>query len=230
MNLREQRLEAPARRLINNFGALPDVGPCHVTTLTRVVTESARLIRQLNAAVASFALRRFELFDPADRSVAARGGYERGLRTIRIPASILDEPDEPEAAYLLGHDLQHALNSFEVSGHHDRDSSDQLPDLLMVDRLEESRTAIAGWNALVDHLRSRWPDLTLQDVHTASPDRADAVVIMEPGGLIAPRPNLLINDDLTIDPSFRNLRGMAENYADRLPIRAAYEGYPQVGV
>jgi len=226
MNLRDQRLEAPARRLINNFGALSDVGPYHVTTLTRVITESAHLIRQLNAAVASCGLRRFELFDPS----VSRGGYQRGPRTIRIPTLILDEPDETETAYLLGHDLQHALNSAAITEHPHHDATAQLPDLLMVDRLEESRTAIAGWNALVDHLRSHGPELTLQDVYTASPDRAGSVVIMEPGGLITQRPNVLINDDLTIDPSFRNLQGMAQNYADRLPVSVTYEGYPQLGV
>lgn len=230
MNLRDQRLEAPARRLINNFGALPEVEPHHVTTLTRVITESAHLIRQLNAAVASCGLRRFELFDPTDPSVSARGGYERGLRTIRIPAPVLDEPDETETAYLLGHGLQHALNSSAATGHHDHDAAAQLPDLLMVDRLEESRAAIAGWNALVDHLRALQPDLTLQEVYTASPDRADGFVIMEPSGIVAARPNLLINEDLTLDPSFRNLHGVAQNYTDRLPIPHAYGGYPQVGV
>lgn len=230
MNLRDQRLEAPARRLINNFGAMPEVEPCHVTTLTRVITESAHVIRQLNAAVASSVLRRFELFDPTDRSVSASGGYQRGLRTIRIPAPVLDEPDESEAAYLLGHDLEHALNSSAVVRHHDHDADGQLPDLLMVDRLAESRTVIAGWNALVDHLRALRRDLTLQDVYTASPARADSVVIMKPGGIVAVRPNLLINDDLTLDPSFRNLHGMAQNHADLLPIPDAYEGYPQVGV
>lgn len=227
MNLRDQRLEAPARRLINNFGALPDVGPYQISTLTRVITESTHLIRQLNAAVASCSLRRFDLIDP---TVADGGGYEPGIRTILIPEPVLDEPDEPEAAYLLGHDLQHALNVSSVVGHHDHQLADHLPAVLTIDRLEEARAAIAGWNALVDHLRSTWPELSLQDLYTASPDRASTVVIMEPGGMVRPHPNLMVNDDLTIDPSFANLEAMAENYADQLPIPAAYEGYPQVGV
>jgi len=230
MNLRDQRLETPARRLLNNFGALSDVEPCHVATLTRVITESAHLIRQLNAAVASCGLRRFELFDPTDASTDRLGGYDRMLRTIRIPATVLAEGDEPEIAYLLGHDLQHALNSSAGTDHRSHDATGRLPDLLMIDRLEESRTAIAGWNALVDHLRSRRPDLTLQDVYTTSPDRATSVVIMEPALGIAPSRNLLINDDLTVDPSFHNLQAMAQNYTDQLAIPPAYERYPQVGV
>lgn len=222
MNLRDQRLEAPARRLINNFGALPEVGPYRASTVTRVISESAHLIRQLNAAIAASGLRRFDLFDPS----VATGGYEADLRTIRIPAPVLDEPDETETAYLLGHELQHALNAAGI-GHHDLTAA--LSDLA-AERSQESRALIAAWNALVDHLRAHRPDLTLRDLSTASPDRAASVVIMAPGGIIIPRANLMINDDLTIDPSPANLEAMAQNYADQCQVVAPYEGYPQVGV
>jgi hypothetical protein len=223
-------LDPQAQQLLIDFAQQPGVAPEHATTLASVINNSPVLIKEINTAVATGDLRRFDAL-PANANMG--GGYDPSNQTISIPLAILSPAQEAETAFVLGHEVQHAINApatnqasqqfftdLDTAARGNHDYTAAMASAIQVRRWDEASANLAGWNALVDHVRQHKPNATLRDVSMANPTRAADFVYADASGSTLPRPNLSLNPDMTVDHNQHNLEGMGRNYFDLPPERA----------
>jgi hypothetical protein len=219
----ELELDPAARDLLDR---LRRTHPENAAALATVIDRSPHLIRQINAAVANSHLEKFEVL--ADDHPQRKAGYDPGDRSVTLSQSSL--ANKGETAFILGHEVQHAINWPETSRAErlfeedvkvvarrdgDHDYTQAMSDALDVNRRDEASANIAGWNALVEQVRLDDPDATLDQIAEAFPRGAEDVVETGDGPAVV-RSNLTLDNDLTLDPrNPDNLEGMGQNYFDK---------------
>lgn len=229
------RLTSRAIHVVASFDAgVTDPRSRAAGLLHTVIADSPHLTAQLNAAVASGRVTRFEHL-PADTN--ASGQYTPATGAVQLRAQDLPRPDHAELAFVLGHELQHAINApamdraiptffheVHAAAQSTLDYTDAIERLVNAQRQDEARANLAGWNAMVDIQKRKHPGATLGEVAQASPDRAIDFATAGLDGAWTARPNIMINSDLTVDLSDHNIKGMGENFFDK-PAKHTGLGY-----
>ncbi|SDS65426.1 hypothetical protein [Microlunatus soli] len=222
------RLSDRARAVIDDFANHPGVTPDHVGCLRAAIYSSPALAQNFDNAVRGGTLDRLR---PLPESSSAGGTYEATHRSISFPLSKLNRANVDEATFVLGHEVQHALNRRETSradqaffddldrsARHDQDYTRPIARVVRAHRRDEASANIAGWNALADRLRQRHSDLTLEMIRNAARWRSlDFVERDRTTRELRPRGSLVILADGRIDPTPTNVEAMARAYVDRLP-------------
>lgn len=214
------------RRLIRMFAGLPNVTRGHVATLRQVIDGSPLITWQLNEATRRDELHELEVL-PA--TTHAGGAYDGDRRTISIPLDLLAPSAEPETAFVLGHELQHALGNatsrqqteqfFEaaeaaVQGNHDYTPT--IGAYLSAHRDDEAAAHLAGWNAMIDWVELHIPDPTIDDVVLVNRSRVWDFVDPR-GDSFVIKPQLVVRPDLRFDLSPQNVAAMGVYYFDKRP-------------
>ena len=156
-----------AQAVIDDFAARPGVTHDHVGCLRAVIHSSPELARSFDKAISSGDLGRLL---PLPESSSAGGTYEAANRSISLPLIKLTRTNVNEATFVLGHEVQHAINRQETrradlaffhdidqSARHDQDYTRPIARVIRAHRRDEASANIAGWNALADRLRHRDP-------------------------------------------------------------------------
>jgi hypothetical protein len=228
-------LNPQAQALIQQFGLQPGVTPDNVANLQLVLNSSPALIDQVNRAAASGELKKLEILAPGTN---AGGTYNPTTRAISLPSAMLTtRPGQPfdmgEPVFVLGHELQHGLNradtqkAYDLSGKEmeaeakrpaaSHDYTPMIAKRLAQNRHDEATAEIAGFNAVVGHVKQSNPKATLADVFEQNTHRmADFI---DKSATVPPvytlKPNLTQNADLTLSPTPANIEAMGQNYFDK---------------
>lgn len=209
------------------------------------VGNSPELVAQINAAVASGDLTGFAAL-PAGTN--AGGQYNPTSRVMQLPLSIMDTPGTPagarfdagELTFVMGHEIQHAINRPTVSAAYTTFDTDvgrigqgaqvvhdytaPLNALLTANRNDEATANIAGYNATIGMLRSgnggRNP--TLEEIYRANPGRMQDVIAVTPGTpqTYALRAGYTQGADMTLAADAANIQTMTRQYVDMPAARA----------
>ncbi|MEE7545719.1 hypothetical protein HF319_00490 [Xanthomonas sp. Kuri4-1] len=226
-------LSPEALKVVDDFQGAPGVTPGHVEQLKRYFADSPELARQLNEAVDQKRVSSFRpLTDPH-----AGGSYDPVNRSIQLPLAQLASPAGVPASsrgnltFVLGHELQHSAFSADAEaarqqflveartiarGSHDYTAAAEK--VLSNNREDESRAQIAGWNATVSRVRGSVEQPTLEDIYRTAPGRMRDFIDTSSGsrGLVyAMKPNLVVNEDMTLSATPANIEAMGKNYFDK---------------
>jgi hypothetical protein len=232
-------LSSQAQAIVMAFGRQPGVTQDQVNNLRAVINASPVLVDQVNHAVAAGHLKQIVPLPHAN----AGGEYDAKTKTIRLPLATLTSPppgtlpfNAGEPTFVLGHELQHGFNhAAKAQAYRDffheaarkaqesgslRDYTVATAKLIAANRRDEASAEIAGWNAVVDRVKSANPNPTLQDIYEERPGRIMDFIDQSPGGpphTYKLKPNLSLNPDLTLSPTAANLEAMGRNYFDKPP-------------
>lgn len=232
-------LSSQAQAIVTAFGQQPGVTQDQVNNLRAVINASPVLIDQVNNAVAAGHLRHIAPLLHAN----AGGEYDAKNKTIRLPLAMLTSPppgappfNAGEPTFVLGHELQHGFNhaakaqAYRAFFHEavrkaqepvaPRDYTAATAKLIAANRRDEAAAEIAGWNAIVDRVRSTNATPALGDIYKENPRRlADFIdrTGNHPNFAYNLKPNLTLNPDLTLSPTAANLEAMGRNYFDNPP-------------
>jgi hypothetical protein len=229
-------LSSQSQALLTSFGQQQGVTADQVRNLEGVINSSPALIDQVNAAVASGYLTKFQLL-PA--GTHAGGTYDGQNKAINLPASALTmtgpraQTQANDLTFVLGHEIQHSFNhaatqqaystfssEVESAALTTHDYTGPIGKLIAANRRDEASAEIAGWNALAGRVSAANPAATLGDMHGATWRAADFVARTPgPPASYSAQPNLAINADLTIAPTAANIEAMGQNYFDKSPSR-----------
>lgn len=224
--LGDKRLALRSARLLRDFAALPPVSPDHAATLLRVIDSSPLIRWQLNRTTHTGELTEFSVLPD---EINAGGSYDADARQISIPLRMLTREREPEIAFVLGHELQHALASadfrrsidqffaaVEVAAHENYDYTAAIGGYLGWRRDDEATANLVGWNAMVDWVDDRLPDASLEDVVLVGGARTSDFV--DPRGFsFQTKPLLIPRPDLRFELTRDNVEAMARYYYDKPP-------------
>jgi hypothetical protein len=216
------QLSPQARHVVVGFGQQAGVTPLRAKQLEYLVDHTSYLIDQVNHAVATGNLHGFV---PQDPSVKAGGTYQPTTRQITVPVEMLDNPGD--AVFVLGHEVQHALNrpavdrarqQFPLDVHQkvlqgSRDYTEPAANLMAAQRRDEASANLAGWNALVSHVRSYDPNASMAHI-AAQTWRTQDVVQVQNGNYVA-RPDIGLQADASALFTAANIEGMAKNFVDK---------------
>lgn len=224
MHDREYELSFRVERLIDDFGRRQGGSVKFADAIRIVIGKSHTLAKQIDAAVSKGLLERLELLPPGSTAI---GEYHADGRFIRLGSDVESEPGT--AAFVLGHETQHALNSpltsrvirrFHQEVAHTaattRDYTMAVQTLIRSCRWDESSSTLAGLNALVGYVRGTRPEAQLSDVFDAAPSAA-ADYIIDQDRSARYIPSLKANDDLTIPITLDNIEAVAREYFDKSP-------------
>lgn len=244
-------LTPQAQAAISSFAQEPGVTPEHQANLQGVITASPALIDQINAAVAQAHLIKIT---PLPAGSTSGADYDASKREIRLPLNNLmvdprlDQPYQAtaragEITFSLGHELQHGLNRIATQetlaafasnvreiakgGHAPRDYTAPAVEILRQRRLDEASAQIAGWNAIVSRVKSSSHDPSLENIFDAQPGRMSDFIERSQNGppySYALKPNLTLNQDMTLSPTPANLEAMGQNYFDKPALVAKLGG------
>ena len=225
-------LNPQAQAIIGTFASRAGVKQDHARNLQAVIASSPALIDQINAAVAQGHLQRImPLTNPH-----AGGQYNGVHKEMRLPLKILATPpsgqrfNAGELAFVLGHELQHGFNHAATlqayqdftkeaaqAATSDHDYTDEIGKLISTNRRDEAAAEIAGWNAVVSMIATTKQNPTLQDVFNAQPGRMSDFIDRSrtPPYAYSLKPNLALNQDLTMSPTPSNVEAMGRNYFDK---------------
>lgn len=225
-------LNPQAQAIISTFASRTGVKQDHAKNLQAVITSSPALIDQINAAVAQGHLQRImPLTNPN-----AGGEYNGAHKEMRLPLAILATPppgqalNAGEVAFVLGHELQHGFNHAATlqayqdfmkeatqAATTDHDYTDEIGKLISTNRRDEAAAEIAGWNAVVSMVATTKQNPTLQDVFNAQPGRMSDFIDRSrtPPYAYSLKPNLALDQDLTMSPTPSNVEAMGQNYFDK---------------
>ena len=225
-----------AQALITAFGSQPGVTPDHLNNLQAVINASPVLIDQVNGAVAQGHLKKIvPLTNPH-----AGGEYHGQHKEMHLPLARLASPaagrklDAGELTFVLGHELQHGFNHAATmqayqdfvkvarqAAKTDHDYTGEIDDLLAANRRDEAGSEIAGWNAVVSHVKTTKTNPTLGDIYDFQPGRMKDFIDRAgsyPNYTYAPKPNLTLNPDFTLSATPANLEAMGRNFFDKAPV------------
>ncbi|HSX64716.1 MAG TPA: XVIPCD domain-containing protein [Pseudoxanthomonas sp.] len=233
-------LSSQAQAIVTAFGQQPGVTQDQVNNLRAVIYASPLLVAQVNNAVAAGHLKQLAPLPHAN----AGGEYDAKNKTIRLPLAMLTSPppgappfNAGEPTFVLGHELQHGFNhTAKAQAYRDffheavqkaqepilpRDYTAATAKLIAANRRDEAAAEIAGWNAVVDRVRSTNATPTIGDIYKQNPTRlADFVdrTGNHPNFTYNLKPNLTLNPDLTLSATPANLEAMGVNYFDKAPV------------
>ncbi|MBB3180541.1 XVIPCD domain-containing protein [Variovorax sp. Sphag1AA] len=205
--------------------------------LLGVIEASPVLAQQMNTAVAMGHLRHFAVM-PADENAGA--SYSPDAQAINLKEADLLNPRKRHAlTFILGHEIQHAINGEHTiqaarqfdkdvrrvleSGLPIHDYSRSVDQMLAVNRSDEASAHIAGWNALVSRLTQERPGAGLSEVAELARyvDYAnDFIDVKNEDGQesAVAKPGFAINSDLSITVDSRNIEAAAKHYFDKAPL------------
>jgi len=223
MNNRLGQPGQAAEVLLQDLSEQPGVDPDSVRTLRQVIANSAVLGRQIDAAVSRGVLRRFARLGSAR---GAEGAYDPADRAVMISEDVLTDP--AESAFVLGHEVQHALNSPTIDQSVSRlyaslrrnadttlDYTAAIGNAIRDNRWDEAPANLAGWNALADFARRPGKPLRLRAILDAALTETRGFVEgSDPLRLV---PGLTPNPDLTFSFSPENIETMARRFFDTRP-------------
>lgn len=229
-------ISTEAQAVIDEFAGKPGVAPAQVAHLKSTLEASPTLAEQFNAAVAAGHLRHLSLLPPAAN---AAGTYDGAGKTINLSGELLTsaasgQPGSRELTFVLGHELQHGFNhaattaAYDAFGQHVKgiaqshapvhDYTSAVQALIAANRRDEAGAQIAGWNALVDQVRTAKPDATLADVYKANPGRMADFILKD--DTVSP-PAFELRAGLAVEPQLRmaataaNVEAMGGYYFDK---------------
>jgi hypothetical protein len=146
--------------------------------LRSTIESSPALMQQINTAIEQRGLEHFAVMLDGQHAGA---DYDAGKKTINLKElDLLNPLKQDNLTYILGHEVQHALNHDRTqhgyeqfdrnimkilqSGQpiHDYDSA--RDEILSINRNDEASAHIAGWNALISRIKQASPQATLDDV------------------------------------------------------------------
>ena len=222
------RLSAAAEALVADFARQPGVTAAHHDQLGAIIDSSPVLALQLETAAGRGDLRRVR---PLPETSPAAAVYEPSSRTIHLRLSRLTPATVDETTFVLGHEVQHALNRPELqaadfdffrqtdrAARRGQDYTAVLSDILATHRKDESVANLAGWNALADSLENRFGQTSPELITARLPARAMDFVRRSPDtGELTPQAGLVINSDSRIELTPRNVEAMGRTYVDRSP-------------
>ncbi len=240
-------LSPQAQAVVTAFGHQPGVTPDQVNNLQMVINASPALVDQVNNAVAAGHLQHFAPLMHAN----AGGEYDGQHKTMRLPLAMLTTPplgqlpfDAGEPTFVLGHELQHGFNHAATAQAYQtffnevrqkaqeptgpRDYTAATANLISANRRDEAGAEIAGWNAVVDRVKSTNPNPSLKDIYEEQPGRMQDFIDVSRGA--APhtytlKQNLTLDPDISLSASAANLEAMGQNYFDKPPINPGGLGY-----
>lgn len=228
-------LNPQALALLAQFGQQPGLTPDQYANLQKAINSSPPLIDQINGAVAAGHLLKFELLPVGTN---AGGTYNPATKAIALPAAMLTTPsplpfDMGEPVFVLGHELQHGFNRIQTQQAYDRSAKEMeavakspapvhdytsvIERRIAQNRHDEASAEIAGFNAIVGHVKSTNPKATIADIYEANDTRiADFITksnTTPPTYTL--KPNLSLNPDLTLSATPANIEAMGKNYFDK---------------
>lgn len=225
-------LSPQAQAIISTFGSRTGVKQDHANNLQAVIASSPALIDQINDAVAQGHLQQImPLTNPN-----AGGEYNGARKEMRLPLTVLATPppgqafNAGEVAFVLGHELQHGFNhAATVQAYQDftkeatqaattdHNYTDEISKLISTNRRDEAAAEIAGWNAIVGMVATSKQNPSLQDVFNAQPGRMSDFIdrSQTPPYAYSLKPNLALNQDLTMSLTPSNVEAMGQNYFDK---------------
>lgn len=200
------------------------------------IRNSPGLQDEINAAVAGGRLRAFA---PLPRGINAGAAFDYESGQLQLPLSMLDSPgrgrafDGNELTFVLAHECRHATarpgveraeQRFEQNIERIAQSADPvhdytgpLRDVIETHRRDEGRAHIAGYNAVVSHLRQTNPHPTLEDIYRANPERMDQFIERSTSAppTYALRPGLALGPDMSLQTDEKNAQWAGRHYFDR---------------
>ncbi|SDS65705.1 M48 family metalloprotease [Microlunatus soli] len=219
------KLTRQAKRVIATFGSGEAGTRGQVAVLRQVIKQSPHLKAQLNDAVASGRLTGFGALAP---SANAGGEYWPSSGLIKLPSAIVTLSTKEELAFILGHEMQHALNAPTVASavrdlyfdahaaaQSSHDYTNAVAHVVQAHREDEASATLAGWNAMLDCHRSLEPWEAVHEIVRTNEFRARDFVERKFDSTWGVRPNLHLNSDLTVDLSPQNIEGMGKNFFDK---------------
>ena len=232
-------LTPQAQALLTKFAQHPDVTPDQAANLEAAINSSPALIEQINKAVADDHLK---IIVPLPAGKHAGGEYVAASETVRLALPMLaataNKPFNPaEVAFVLGHEVQHgfehaavakAYSHFHVEAKQEATEKAAIHDYTTVianpiaaNRRDEAAAEIAGWNAMLDQIKSANENPTLADIYEKNKFRM-ADFIDRSGNNSSEyayvlKPNLTLNPDLSLSPTHANIEAMGQNYFDKVP-------------
>ena len=235
-------LSPDALKVVNDFGNEPGVTKPHVDQLKQLLADSPELAGQLNEAVDQKLVTSFKpLTDPH-----AGGSFDPIGHSIQLPLTKLVGPNgvaPPSAGdltFVLGHELQHSTFSPDAEAARQQfmteartiartthDYTSAAEKVIASNREDESRAEIAGWNATLSRVKGGTPQPTLEDIYRAASGRMRDFIDTAAGsqGLVYTlKPNLSLNQDLTMSATPANIEAMGVNYFDK-PAQDTQIGY-----
>lgn len=225
MRAQARRLSAAAEQTVAQLAAHPAVDPAAVHVLRTVLNVSPDLAAQVNTAVAVGDLRGFEPLPPTS---STGGEYHPDTKIIRVAVRILTPSQMNEIAFVMGHEVQHALNrratQRAVDTFHrdvvrtassDHDYTAAVDRLLSAQRADEASANVAGWNALAGYREFIHGRVTIDDMARANPRTRDAVARDPLTGRHRLRDGFKINSAGRLGQSSENVRAMARTYVDK---------------
>lgn len=211
-------------RLLRDFERDRNTPPGFAETLRVAIAGSPILAKQLDSAMSKGLLKRLAMLPPDS---SASGEYHARTQLIKLSPDLQSKPGV--AAFVLGHESQHALNSpttsrLVVQFHRDvarsaatdRDYTAAVRTVIGSYRWDEASSTLTGWNALVGYVRSTRRRVRLTDVVRAAPKVAVDFVIRR-GGKAQYFSSLESADDLTLPPTPENIEAVARKYFDKSP-------------
>jgi hypothetical protein len=230
----EERLD----RMLSDFERAHDTATSTPgRNLRTLLEESPELERRFVDAVKHDQLRTFE---PLPANVNAAATYSSDTGAIRLPLDALARTYASDANTLsmlsvLGHEIEHARFSdeknavigafeqriFDIArspGPHDY--TDAIRPVLAVQRENEARAEIGGFNAYAARVMADHPGAGLKELYEAHPLLAQAYIDRtgkSPSFGYAMKPGLTLDADNTIAASPENIEAMSRLYFDLPP-------------
>lgn len=230
----EERLD----RMLSDFERAHDTATSTPgKNLRTLLQESPELERRFLEAVQHDQLKTFEAL-PANANAAAT--YSADTGTIRLPLDALAQIHASETNALsmvsvLGHEVEHARFSdekkhivdafeqriFDIArspGPHDY--TDAIKPFLAIQRENEARAEIGGFNAYVARVMADHPGAGLREIYETLPLLAQAYVDRTgkaPSFSYAMKPGLTLDADNTLAATPANIEAMSRHYFDLPP-------------
>lgn len=229
-----EHLSQRSQDILTGFSHQAGVSADQVANLRAAIESSPALVTEFNQAVAQGYLRQVvPLTNPH-----AGGEYSSANKAMNLPLDALTtgSPNysQGNVIFVLGHELQHGFNNattkqatqdfyshakqIAMSSAATHDYTAAVDTLITANRHDEASAEIAGWNAVVSSVKATKPNPTLDDIYDKIPGRmADFLDYDRSTASYVHKPNITLNEDLTLSPTEPNVKGMGENYFDHLP-------------
>jgi hypothetical protein len=230
----EERLD----RMLSDFERAHDTAASTPgKNLRTLLQDSPELERRFLEAVQHDQLRTFEAL-PANANAAAT--YSSDTGTIRLPLDALAQLPASESNALwmvavLGHEVEHARFSdekqhivdafeqriFDIArspGPHDY--TDAIKPFLAIQRENEARAEIGGFNAYTARVMADHPGAGLREIYETLPLLAQAYIDRTgtaPSFSYAMKPGLTLDADNTLAATPANIEAMSRHYFDLPP-------------
>ncbi len=230
----EERLD----RMLSDFERAHDTATSTPgRNLRTLLQESPELERRFLDAVKHDQLR---MFEPLPANANAGATYNSDTGTIRLPLDALARTSASDASALsmvslLGHEIEHArfsdeknrvIDAFEQRifdiarspGPHDY--TDAIRPVLAIQRENEARAEIGGFNAYAARVMADHPGAGLKEIYETHPLLAQAYIDRSgkaPSFSYAMKPGLTLEADNTLAATPANIEAMSRHYFDLPP-------------